>query len=55
MGKELRITFYGDFTFGENYQARYDYQEKVNILRQKGYDYLFNEVEHFLTSLIIIL
>ncbi len=47
MGKELRITFYGDFTFGENYQARYDYQEKVNILRQKGYDYLFNEVEHF--------
>ncbi len=47
MGNELRISFYGDFTFGENYQARYDYFEKVNILRQKGYDYLFSEVKHF--------
>ncbi len=47
MEKELRITFYGDFTFGENYQARYDYQEKVSILRQKGYDFLFENVKHF--------
>ncbi len=47
MDNELRITFYGDFTFGENYQARYDYFEKINSLRQNGYDYLFQKVEHF--------
>lgn len=36
MNNELKITFYGDFTFGENYQAKYDIRNKINILRQKG-------------------
>ncbi len=50
MNEELRVTFYGDFTFGENYQARYDYFEKINVLRQKGYDYLFDKVRHFFSN-----
>ena len=48
MANEVRISFYGDFTFGENYQARYDFQEKTNILRQRGYDFLFDNVKCFL-------
>ena len=48
MTNDKRITFYGDFTFGENYQAKYDFQDKINILRQRGYDFLFDNVKHFL-------
>lgn len=48
MSESLKVSFYGDFTFGENYQAKYDFQEKVSILRQRGYDSLFDNVKHIL-------
>lgn len=44
----VKISLYGDLTFGENYQAKYDFYEKVSILRQKGYDFLFENIAHFL-------
>lgn len=50
MNNRLKITFYGDFTFGENYQAKYDISHKINILRQKGYDHLFENVNQILEN-----
>lgn len=45
MINEYSIGFYGDFTTGENYQAKGERLERINVLRQYGYDYLFSEVE----------
>ena len=45
MVNEYSIGFYGDFTTGENYQAKAERLERINVLRQYGYDYLFSEVE----------
>lgn len=48
--KEYKTTFYGDFTYAENYQAQQEIRTKNNILRQKGYDYPTQKVEHFFKS-----
>lgn len=50
MNDSIKISFYGDFTLGENYQAKYDFKEKVSLLRTKGYDYLFENVKNILQS-----
>lgn len=50
MGNNVKIGLYGDFTLGENYQAKYDFQNKVSLLRQKGYNFLFEKVKNFLYS-----
>lgn len=47
---EYSIGFYGDLTTGENYQTKYDRNARINILRQKGYDVLFENVEIFLNK-----
>ncbi len=44
MTESYSIGFFGDFTTGENYQGKYDLSERVNILRQNGYEYLFEKV-----------
>ncbi|MGN0030997.1 MAG: CapA family protein [Candidatus Gastranaerophilaceae bacterium] len=44
------IGFYGDFTTGENYQAKAERLERTNVLRQYGYDYLFQNVEVIFNS-----
>lgn len=43
------VGFWGDFTTGENYQAKYDLTEHINILRQEGYEYLLEKVSNLLT------
>jgi len=45
MAGEYSIGFFGDFTTGENYQMRSERLERVNVLRQYGYGYLFEQVE----------
>ncbi len=45
MVNEYSIGFYGDFTTGENYQMKSERLERVNVLRQYGYGYLFEQVE----------
>lgn len=47
---EYSIGFFGDLTTGENYQLKYDRRARINILRQKGYDVLFENVEIFLNK-----
>lgn len=50
MSTSYSIGFYGDLTTGENYQAKCDVAEHTNILRQKGYSYLFEKVELILNK-----
>lgn len=50
MDKTYSIGFYGDLATGENYQAKYDVAEHTNVLRQKGYSYLFEKVEPILNK-----
>ncbi len=50
MSNSYSIGFWGDFTSGENYQAKYDVTEHINVLRQKGYDYLLEKVSPILKS-----
>jgi len=45
--EEFKVCFYGDLNFGESYQAIYDIQSKKNVLRQKGYHFLLENVKHF--------
>ncbi len=44
MAATYSVGFTGDFTTGENYQAKYDLSEHVNILRSKGYEHLLERV-----------
>ncbi len=48
MSKKVKIGFVGDLTTGENYQARYELEYKINILRQKGYRWLFEGISSLL-------
>lgn len=47
MEEQVKIRFFGDFTTGENYQAKYDVNQRKNVLRQKGYDYLLKDTKQF--------
>lgn len=48
MGRNFRIGFCGDLTTGENYQIKADLEQRVNILRQYGYDFLFSKIDAIL-------
>ena len=48
MENSYNIGFFGDFTTGENYQNKSERNERVNVLRQYGYDYLFTQVDGLL-------
>ena len=50
MSNVYKIGFWGDFTTGENYQAKYDLTEHISVLRQYGYDYLLEKVSGILNS-----
>lgn len=41
----FKIRFYGDFTFGENYQQSYDSMYRSSILRRYGYEFLLNDIK----------
>ena len=49
MDNRFSIGFFGDFTTGENYQLKSDSSERINVLRQYGYGWLFQEVEPLLS------
>lgn len=44
---EQKIRFFGDFTTGENYQLKYEIEQRKNCLRQKGYDFLMDGLKEF--------
>lgn len=44
---EQKIRFFGDFTTGENYQLKYELENRKNCLRQKGYDFLMEGIKEF--------
>ncbi len=48
MDNSVSIRFFGDFTTGENYQLKYDIEKRVNVLRQKGYDFLMEKCKELL-------
>lgn len=43
--EKYSIGFFGDFTTGENYQQKAETVERTNVLRQYGYDWLFEKVK----------
>lgn len=43
--EKYSIGFFGDFTTGENYQQKAEALERTNVLRQYGYDWLFEKVK----------
>lgn len=45
MENGFKIRFYGDFTFGENYQQGYDAKYHASILRRYGYEFLLNDIK----------
>lgn len=49
MVENFSIGFFGDLTTGENYQIKSEINERINVLRQYGYDWLFEKVDCLLT------
>ena len=50
LNAETKILFLGDTSFGENYQDRLEEQGKGNVLKEEGYEYLFQNFADILTD-----